>query len=113
MRITDDLEALLDVLPANIRHAVEKVDDSDRLLEIILDLGRVPTARFVDREVVLQDKEITRPEIDHVVERVGDFDTDNRSGIERTLQTRNNLADMRDLVEGDVRFSRMLKGVAR
>ncbi len=34
-------------------------------------------------------------------------------GIERTLQTRNNASDLRDLVEGDVRFSRMLKGVAR
>ena len=43
LRITDDLEALLDVLPADIRHAVEKADDSENLLEIILDLGRVPT----------------------------------------------------------------------
>ena len=34
-------------------------------------------------------------------------------GIERTLMFRNNLSDMRDLVEGDVRFSRTLKGVAR
>jgi stage III sporulation protein SpoIIIAA len=100
MRITDDLEALLDVLPANIRHAVEKIDDSDRLLEIILDLGRVPTARFVDREVVLQDKEITRPEIDHVVERVGDFDTDNRSGIERTLHRISGIRNRRGAVVG-------------
>ena len=44
--ITDDLDALLDVLPSNIRHAVEKNDDSDNLLEMILDLGRVPTARL-------------------------------------------------------------------
>lgn len=34
-------------------------------------------------------------------------------GIERTLMFRTNLSDMRDLVEGDVRFSRTLKGVAR
>lgn len=34
-------------------------------------------------------------------------------GIERTLMFRNNAADMRDMVEGDVRFSRSLKGVAR
>jgi stage III sporulation protein SpoIIIAA len=85
LKITDDLEALLDVLPVNIRHAVEKANDSDNLLEIILDLGRVPTARFVDREVILQDKELSRSEIDYVDERVGDFDADNRAGIERTL----------------------------
>jgi len=85
LRITDDLDALLDVLPANIRHAVEKADDSDNLLEIILDLGRVASARFVEREVVLTDKEITRAEIDYVDERTGEFDADNRAGIERTL----------------------------
>jgi stage III sporulation protein SpoIIIAA len=83
--ITDDLDALLDVLPANIRHAVEKVNDSDNLLEIILDLGRVPTARFVDRETVLRESEISREEIDYVDDRVGAFDADNRAGLERTL----------------------------
>jgi stage III sporulation protein SpoIIIAA len=85
MRITDDLEALLSVLPADIRKAVEKANDSENLLEIILDLGRVPTARFVDREIVLRDAEVTRPEIDFVDERTGEFDADNRAGIERTL----------------------------
>ena len=34
-------------------------------------------------------------------------------GIERTLMFRNNAEDMRDMVEGDVRFSRSLKGMAR
>jgi stage III sporulation protein SpoIIIAA len=85
LRITDDLDALLDVLPSAIRHAVEKADDSDNLLEVILDLGRVSTARFVDREVVLSNSEITRAEIDYVDERTGEFDADNRAGIERTL----------------------------
>jgi stage III sporulation protein SpoIIIAA len=83
--ITDDLDALLDVLPANVRHAVEKTNDSDNLLEIILDLGRVPTARFVEREVILRDAEVTREEIDYVDDRVGSFDADNRAGLERTL----------------------------
>jgi stage III sporulation protein SpoIIIAA len=83
--ITDDLDALLDVLPSNVRHAVEEINDSDNLLEIILDLGRVPTARFVEHEIVLRDSEVTRTEIDYVDERVGSFDADNRAGIERTL----------------------------
>ncbi|MFN2138023.1 MAG: R3H domain-containing nucleic acid-binding protein [Candidatus Promineifilaceae bacterium] len=83
--ITDDLDALLDVLPSNVRHSVEKVNDSDNLLEIILDLGRVPTARFVEREITLRDAEVTREEIDYVDDRVGSFDADNRAGIERTL----------------------------
>jgi stage III sporulation protein SpoIIIAA len=85
LKITDDLDALLDVLPLDIRHAVEKADDTENLLEIILDLGRIPTARFVDREINLRDSEVTRAELDYVDERIGEFDADNRAGIERTL----------------------------
>ena len=85
LKITDDLDALLDVLPLDIRHAVEKANDSDNLLEIILDLGRIPTSRFVDHEINIRDTEVTRAEIDYVDERTGEFDADNRAGIERTL----------------------------
>src|ERR1700690_1130240 len=85
LKITDDLEALLEVLPSDIRRAVEKANDSENLLEIILDLGRVPTARYVEPEITLRDTEVTRAEIDYVDERTGEFDTDNRAGIERTL----------------------------
>jgi len=84
-QITDDLDALLDVLPLDIRHAVEKANNSENLLEIILDLGRVPTVRFVENEVNLRETEITRDELDYVDERTGEFDADNRAGIERTL----------------------------
>jgi len=84
-QITDDLDALLDVLPPNVRNAVEKIDDNGNLLEMILDLGRVPTARFVEQEIELRKDEVTREEIDHVDERVGSFDADNRAGLERTL----------------------------
>jgi stage III sporulation protein SpoIIIAA len=83
--ITDDLQALLDVLPPEIAAAVQDVNDSDNFLEVILDLGRVPTARFVDREVVLNEREVGPADIDYVVERIGEFDTDNRAGLERTL----------------------------
>ncbi|HEY5669690.1 MAG TPA: R3H domain-containing nucleic acid-binding protein [Anaerolineales bacterium] len=84
-RITDDLQALLDVLPQSISQAVSDANDSDNLLEVILDLGRVPTARFVDREVVLSPTEVPHKDIDYVVERIGAFDADNRAGLERTL----------------------------
>ncbi len=84
-RITDDLQALMNVLPEHIHHAVIKEDDNDNLLEVILDLGRVPTARFIDREVVLSQTEVTHADIEYVTGRIGDFDSDNRAGLERTL----------------------------
>ena len=100
LKITDDLDALLDVLPLDIRHAVEKADDSENLLEIILDLGRIPTVRFVDRELELRETEVTRSEIDYVDERVGDFDADNRAGIERTLHRISAIRNRRTAVVG-------------
>lgn len=84
-RITDDLHALLGVLPASISEAVIKVNNSDNLLEIILDLGRKPMARFVDNEIELLPNEVKREEIDYVVSRIGEVDADNRAGLERTL----------------------------
>lgn len=84
-KITDDLPALLSVLPEDLSQSALAANDSDNLLEIILDLGRQPTARFVEREVVLRGSEIRREDIDFVVARIGEFDADNRAGMERTL----------------------------
>ena len=84
-RITDDLHALLGVLPDPIADAVVKANNSDLLLEIVMDLGRLPMARFTTGEVTLAQREVGREEIDFVVARIGDFDTDNRAGLERTL----------------------------
>ena len=84
-RITDDLQVLLAVLPGSISKAVTDANNSDNLLEIILDLGRDPTARFVDKEIPLTTKEIDHDALDFVVQRIGEFDGDNRAGLERTL----------------------------
>jgi stage III sporulation protein SpoIIIAA len=100
LKITDDLDALLDVLPLDIRHAVERANDTENLLEIILDLGRVPTARFVDHEISLRETEVSHTEIDYVDERTGEFDADNRAGIERTLHRISAIRNRRAAVVG-------------
>jgi stage III sporulation protein SpoIIIAA len=84
-RITDDLPVLLAVLPQKYADAVIQANNSDNLLEIILDLGRLPVARFIDSELVISQEEVKRAEIDDVLARIGEFDADNRAGIERTL----------------------------
>jgi stage III sporulation protein SpoIIIAA len=83
--ITDDLDIIMAVLPKDIQAALQKVGRRDELLEVILDLGRVPTARYTDGEVVLRQTEVAQEEIKYVVDRVGEFDADNRAGIARTL----------------------------
>jgi stage III sporulation protein SpoIIIAA len=99
-RITDNLDVLLNVLPTNLRNAVQKADNSEKLIEIVIDLGRVPTARFVEGEIVLLEKEITRAEIDHITERIGDFDDDNRAGMERTLHRISAIRNRRGVIVG-------------
>jgi len=84
-KITDDLEALLQVLPPSIDRALREADQGEDLLEIIMDLGRLPEARYVDRELVLRASEISEDDLNYVIERIGQFTGDNRAGIERTL----------------------------
>ena len=83
--ITDDLDALLDILPPHIRQPLCEQGDNSELLEIVLDLGRPAEARFPTREVVLNPKEVDETDLDYVVSRIGSFGDDNRAGIERTL----------------------------
>ncbi|MBI5667703.1 MAG: Flp pilus assembly complex ATPase component TadA [Chloroflexi bacterium] len=84
-RITDNILELKRVLPARFSQALDKVGNNDDLLEIVLDLGRIPTARFFEGEVPLMDTEVTREDIDQIVSNIGAFDADNRAGLERTL----------------------------
>jgi len=81
----DDLDALLGALPPEIVTAIHALPDSSGLIEVVLDLGRVPEARFPDSEVILLDREVTEADIALVVDKIGSFGDDNRAGIERTL----------------------------
>src|SRR4051795_288066 len=83
--ITDDLDLLIDALAPHIGDPVRSRPDKHELLEVVMDLGRLPEARFPNREVVLSEREVTESDIDYVVAHIGDFGEDNRAGIERTL----------------------------
>jgi len=83
--ITDDLDALLEIFPAYIKEALCKNNDYSELLEVVLDLGRPAEARFLQREIILDEKEVTDQDIEHITSRIGSFGEDNRAGIERTL----------------------------
>lgn len=83
-RITDDIDKLRSILPPSINRALDKNGDLENLLEIILDLGRVPTARYLSGEVILSEKEVNRLELDAISKKLH-FDADNRAGLPRTL----------------------------
>lgn len=107
----EDLRTLLSVLPYSIRERVELNGDIDQLLEIVMDLGRLPTARYVAGEMILRDSEVNREEIDQVVNSIGDFDDDNRAGIARTLHRISGIRNRRGQVVGlTLRIGRAVYG---
>src|SRR6266566_2079572 len=85
MQQSDELEALLRGLPPDLVQRVRALDGLEGLLEIVMDLGRLPEARFTGREEILSQREVTAEDIAFVISRIGQFGGDNRAGIERTL----------------------------
>jgi len=55
----------VDILPSYIRQSLRRQKDISELLEVVLDLGRTPQARFLNREVVLGSKEVDEVDIDY------------------------------------------------
>jgi stage III sporulation protein SpoIIIAA len=82
----DDLDALIDALTPEIGERLRSLEGVEAVIEVVMDLGRKPEARFGGGgEVVLLDREIRADDIQYVVDHVGSFGEDNRAGIERTL----------------------------
>jgi len=82
---TDNLDLMLAVLPPPIREAVGRGGNLESLIEVVLDLGRPPEARYTERALYLDESLVTREDLQYVASRVGQFTRDNRAGIERTL----------------------------
>lgn len=86
--ITDDLDELIAVLTPGLQQGLQEASEEYPLMdlvELVLDLGRRPEARFRHGEVALSDEEVTREDLAYITRRVGRFGDDNRAGIERTL----------------------------
>lgn len=80
----DDLSSFLEILPPNIRETLGS--DTVGLYEVVLDLGRLPEARYLDRGATyLSDEQISQDDLDAAISLIGEFSGDNRAGIERTL----------------------------
>ncbi len=98
--IIDDIDLLLAIMPGRVRERLNHAREREHLIEVVLDLGRLPEARFSDREVTIGDQEVSRDDLDHVVQRIGEFGGDNRAGIERTLHRISAIRNRRGEVVG-------------
>lgn len=107
----DDVEALLAVLPPHIYQGLRRSERVNDVLEIVMDLGREPEARFPDTELVLSNRPVAFEDIEHIISRIGAFGEDNRAGIERTLHRISAIRNRAGIIVGlTLRFGRAIYG---
>ncbi len=112
--IEDDLDQLLDALPPHLGDPLRAREDQHELIEVVMDLGRQPEARFPGREVVLSEREVSESDIENVVSSIGEFGDDNRAGIERTLHRISCIRNRRGRIVGlTCRVGRAVFGTIR
>jgi stage III sporulation protein SpoIIIAA len=80
----DDIHLLVATLPGDIQAALRKLP-LEQLVEVVMDLGRFPEARYPERVIRLSEKAVSHEDLSHVLALLGEFTEDNRAGIERTL----------------------------
>ena len=100
MLIADDLDKLLEILPDFVRLPLENHKNRKVLIEVVMDLGRRPEARFPEGPDYLSNRMISWQDLDFCIRRVGSFSNDNRSGIERTLHRISSIKNRRGNIVG-------------
>ena len=112
--VREELELVLDVLPWRVSTALRQREDLAELLEVVLDLGREPEARFVSGDASLSEQEVDVDDLQGVIERLGAFGDDNRAGIERTLHRISAIRNRRGRIIGlTVRVGRAVFGTIK
>jgi stage III sporulation protein SpoIIIAA len=100
MNINDDLEKLIENLPFFLQEQLNEHNSKDQLIEIVLDLGRRPEARFINGPEYLSQKIISWQDIDYTTKRISKFSNENRAGIERTLHRISCIRNRQFLING-------------
>jgi len=100
MLLADDLNQLLDILPTFISTPIKQHPKQEQLIEIVLDIGRRPEARFSKGTSYLSYRTIVWQDLDYILKRLGKFSGDNRAGIEKTLHRISSLRNRQGSVIG-------------
>jgi stage III sporulation protein SpoIIIAA len=100
MNSNNDLEKLLENLPTFLQEKLNKHNSKDQLIEIIIDLGRRPEARFPHGSEYISQKIISWQDLDYIIKRIGKFSNENRAGIERTLHRISCIRNRQFLING-------------
>ena len=100
MSVDEDLDKLIETLPSFFNSHIEKHTSKDKIIEIVMDLGRRPEVRFSHGPEYLSQKFISWQDLDYTTKRIGKFSTENRAGIERTLHRISCIRNRQFLITG-------------
>ena len=100
MDTNKDLDKLIRNLPLSLQERLKTHIFKNKLIEIVLDLGRRPEARFLDGPEYLSQKVVSWQDIDYITKRVSKFSNENRAGIERTLHRISCIRNRQFLING-------------
>ncbi|CAK9313407.1 unnamed protein product [Citrullus colocynthis] len=82
---TAELEMFIELLPSRMRKELRSHTEFRELIEVVLDLGRNPIARFPSGDWAISEEPVKHEDLNHAISKVGDFSDDNRSGMDRSL----------------------------
>jgi stage III sporulation protein SpoIIIAA len=85
MLLADNLPQLLEILPEFVSTPLKNHPFKEELIEIVLDIGRRPEARFANGAQYLSYRTVVWKDLEYILKRLGKFSGDNRAGIEKTL----------------------------
>ncbi|KAL6606682.1 hypothetical protein ACP70R_042335 [Stipagrostis hirtigluma subsp. patula] len=109
----EELRRLLELLPGELRRRVEGHPELPALVEVVMDLGRPPLARFPSGDFPLSQRPISFDDLRHATSQVGDFGADNRAGISRTLHRISAIRNRKGVIVGlTCRVGRAVPGSA-
>lgn len=109
----NELNLLLNVLPEHITDNINSLHNKSELLEVVMDLGRVPEARLVNENLIIDENEITKDDLANLVQKIGFIGEDNRAGIEGTLHRVSVIRNRRGQIVGATcRVGRAISGSA-
>ena len=73
MNVNDDLDKLIETIPFFLQEHLNNHAKRDKLVEIVLDLGRRPEARFINGTEYLSQKLISWQDIDYITKQISKF----------------------------------------
>ncbi|KAD2805826.1 hypothetical protein E3N88_39203 [Mikania micrantha] len=110
---SNNIHELLKILPHDLRDNLMMESKRDQLLEVILDLGRLPEARYLgdSGRRYLRDTEVSMEELEYAENAIGEIGGDNRAGITGTLHRISAVRNRKGVVVGlTCRVGRAIKG---